>query len=259
MQARHTDRSQYFKEQGETTKKYVIPYIDEVKKVTPAMRVLEVGCGEGGNMMPFLDMGCECVGVDIDEPRLELGRTYFADHPNVNKLTLTASDIYKVDATVLGTFDLIMLRDVIEHLPNQEVIMEIFKKFLKPDGIIFFGFPPWRMPFGGHQQVLGHKIASKLPYYHILPGFMYYGMLRMFGEREWIPVLREVKETRISIARFHRIIKKLNYKIRKETYYLINPNYEVKFNLKQRTVLPVFRIPFVCDFYTTCLYCIISR
>lgn len=259
MQERHTDRQRYFDEQAETTRKYVIPYIDPVLAVTPNIRVLEVGCGEGGNLKPFVDMGCESVGIDINAGQIAHAKAFFAQHPNHNRVRFVASDIYKVDPAEMGGFDLIFLRDVIEHIPNQERFLEFIQAFLKPGGVIFFGFPPWTMPFGGHQQILRSKIGSKLPYYHILPYWMYNGMLKMFGEARAIQTLNEIKDTGISTYRFKRIVKRLGYTIRKETYYLINPNYETKFNLKQRELWPIFRIPFLSDFYTTALYCIISK
>ena len=48
MQKRHTDRESYFDEQSQTSKNYYIPYIKEVIGHIPD-KVLEVGCGEGGN------------------------------------------------------------------------------------------------------------------------------------------------------------------------------------------------------------------
>ena len=49
MQERHSDRERYFDEQARTTEKYYIPYI---RKCCPELpqEVLEVGCGEGGNL-----------------------------------------------------------------------------------------------------------------------------------------------------------------------------------------------------------------
>lgn len=52
MQKRHTDRESYFDEQSQTSKNYYIPYIKEVIGHIPD-KVLEVGCGEGGNLLPF--------------------------------------------------------------------------------------------------------------------------------------------------------------------------------------------------------------
>lgn len=67
MQKRHTDKKFYFNEQAECMRRYVIPYIERQLPVTADMRILEIGCGEAGNLKPFLDLGCNCVGIDIDQ------------------------------------------------------------------------------------------------------------------------------------------------------------------------------------------------
>ncbi len=55
MHERHTDRELYFREQAHTTRKHVIPFIETVMPLTPDLSVLEIGCGEGGNLLPFLE------------------------------------------------------------------------------------------------------------------------------------------------------------------------------------------------------------
>ena len=57
MQERHRNRKLYFDEQVQTTERYVIPYIEAVYPLHEGLRVLEIGCGEGGNLKPFLDRG----------------------------------------------------------------------------------------------------------------------------------------------------------------------------------------------------------
>lgn len=259
MQERHKDRELYFTEQGVTTKKYVIPYVKEFIEFNSTTRVLEVGCGEGGNMTPFLDLGFEVVGVDISESQIQNAQ-FFLDKNNYQNFKVLARDIYKVDETEIGKFDFIFLRDVIEHIPNQEKFFKIIKRFLTPKGIIFFGFPPWRMPFGGHQQICSGKFLSLLPYYHILPTALYKLILKSFGEsNQTIESLIEIKETGISISKFYRCLKKENYSVLKNTHFLINPNYETKFNLKGRKLWNFAKIPHVSDFYTTAVYCVITQ
>jgi len=260
MQLRHKNRKIYFKEQIITTNQYVIPFIEKHLPINANTRVLEIGCGEGGNLEPFLDLGCKVVGIDLNEGKIEKAKNYFADHEYSQKISFILRDIYKIGTEEVGSFDLIIMRDVIEHIHDQEKFMGYVKKFLSPKGKIFFGFPPWQMPFGGHQQVCENKIASKLPYYHLLPRPLYKGMLKMFGEKpRRIEGLLEVKETGISIERFVRILKKENYKIDDKTEYLINPNYEVKFKLKPRKQFALISaIPYFKNYFTTCCYCLIS-
>ncbi|MFK7950669.1 MAG: class I SAM-dependent methyltransferase [Saprospiraceae bacterium] len=261
MQQRHKDRKQYFDEQVYTTEKYVIPFVNEFMPITKDMAILEIGCGEGGNMKPFLDIGCQVVGIDLNEGQIENAKVYFADHPNVNNLRLILRDIYKMKPNELGEFDLIIMRDVIEHIPNQEKFMGYVKQFLKPTGKFFLGFPPWYMPFGGHQQIMNHKYFSKLPYYHLLPMTLYKGVLNIVVKSDKVRnELIEIKETGISIERFRRIVKTENYKIDKEVMYLFNPNYDIKFGLNPKEQIGIVKaIPFFRNFLTTCCYYLISK
>lgn len=257
MQERHSNRKRYFDEQGITTAKHVIPYISDLITITPETTILEIGCGEAGNLKPFLDMGCRCVGIDISEGRIENGKKFFAGHPHFDKLELIAEDIY--DTVTPEQFDIIISRDVIEHIPNQEKFMARCRDFMKPDGIYFIGFPPWHNPFGGHQQLLEHKLFSKLPYFHIIPRGMYKGLLKLIGESDAkIEGMLEIYDTRITLDRLNRILKDNNYSVLKKTMWLFNPNYETKFGLKPRKQIGLLSgIPFLRNFFVTAGYYVV--
>jgi len=260
MQDRHLSRENYFQEQSYTTEKYVIPFINKSFQITSNLTIAEIGCGEGGNLKPFLDIGCKVVGIDLAENKISNAKKFFCNHPKKSNLTLIAENIYKVNSDRLLPIDLIIMRDTLEHIPDRDAFFEHVKKFIKPSGKIFLAFPPWRMPFGGHQQMCENSFLSKLPYFHLLPNALYIPILKLFGENEAkIQGLLEVKETRISIARFKRIVTKKNYKIDSEIFYMINPNYEIKFKLKPRKLPKVLNIPFIKDFFITTYYCIISK
>ena len=145
MQDRHSDRKRYFLEQAKTTEQYVIPYVQEFIQFNEQTAVLEIGCGEGGNLLPFLDLGCTCVGVDIVPHRIENAKRYFEGHQNLDKLSLIAQDIYKADH-LEAQFDFIFLRDVIEHIYDQDKFMGYVKRFLKPEGKIFLVFLHGKIP-----------------------------------------------------------------------------------------------------------------
>ena len=76
MQDRHSNKRQYFNEQGITTKKYVIPYVEPFIAINERTRVLEIGCGEAGNLVPFIERGCECMGVDLNGENSSTGNDY---------------------------------------------------------------------------------------------------------------------------------------------------------------------------------------
>ncbi len=258
MQERHSNRKRYFDEQGLTTAKFVIPYLLDLITITPETSVLEIGCGEAGNLKPFLDMGCKrVVGIDISEGKINNGKKFFSDHPNIANLELIAENIY--DTVSPEEFDIIISRDVIEHIPNQELFMARCRDFLKPNGIYFIGFPPWYNPFGGHQQMLKHKIFSKLPYFHIIPRPLYTSILKLIGTSEnSIKAALEIYDTRITIEKLNSILKKNNYTVLKKTDWLFNPNYETKFGIKPRKQLAIVSaIPFFRNFLTTASYYVV--
>lgn len=260
MYDRHTDRRRYFLEQAEVTRKYVLPYINQSVEINAGSRILEIGCGEGGNLVPFAEKGCETMGIDLGADRVELARKFFGELNYTIKPRFICSDIYKMTEEI-GVFDVIILRDVIEHIPNQAYFMDFVKRYMHDSSVVFFNFPPWYNPFGGHQQICESRFLSRMPYYHILPRFIYRGMLKLGGEsKEKIITLMEIKDTGISIERFKRCVNKGHFKIVSSALYFINPGYEVKFKMKPRKLCRLLAaIPFIRNFFTTGYYCLISK
>lgn len=254
----HKDDQVRFNQQVENAESFVLPFIEKTKRITPGLRVLEVGCAEGGVLKPFIDKGCNCVGVDLAENRIALAHQFLQADVAKGNVQLLTQNIY--DAAFVEKykqdFDVIILKDVIEHVPNQEAFVPHLKTFLNEGGVIFFGFPPWHMPFGGHQQVARNKFASMLPYYHLLPMPVYKQLLKMFGEHPVvIDELIEIKETGITIERFEKIIHNSGLLVFNKQHYLINPIYKYKFGLKPRNQWEfVSAIPYVRNFITTCVY-----
>ena len=259
MQNRHQTPDLYFREQSYTTKQYVIPFISGVLPVTNDLSVLEIGCGHGGNMEPFLDIGCRVTGLDINPGDIAMAESFLKDHPRRTNLRLLATDIYDASADQLGSFDLIVMKDVIEHIHDQQKFLRFIRRFLNEEGRIFLGFPPWYMPFGGHQQVCKNRWLANLPYIHLLPAPLYKQALEMFGEKPArVSELLEVKETGLSIERFRKIVREQGYQVERENLYLVNPNYEIKFHLKPRRQLPVVSsLYFLRNFVTTCCYSLV--
>jgi len=254
----HADRKRYFDIQVMNAEKYVIPFIEEKFPVKPGMRVLEIGCGEGGVLKAFINKGCKGLGVELDTPRIDDALKFLPDDVAAGRIRFVAKDIYLVDIEkdFSGRFDIIVLKDVIEHIHDQPKLIGWMKNFLNPGGIVFFGFPPWYMPFGGHQQMCRSKV-SKLPYIHLLPRGIYRWILQK--KKEPVDALMEIKDTGISIERFEKICKKEGYIFLHKRHYLLNPIYEWKFGWKPRKQAALIKaIPFFRNFLTTCVYYIIQ-
>jgi len=250
----HKDRKRYFDIQVANASEYVIPFIEKKFTIKEGMRVLEIGCGEGGVLKAFLQKGCTGLGVEFDIPRIEDAKQFMPQETQSGKIKFISKDIYNVNAATEldGLFDIIILKDVIEHIHDQAKLIAWMKNFLQPHGIIFFGFPPWYMPFGGHQQMCRTKLMQ-MPYIHLLPKQLYKWLLKKNNEA--VDDLMEIRETQITIERFEKICKQTNYTIIHKTHYLLNPIYKWKFNVKPRKQFAFIQaIPFVRNFFTTCVY-----
>lgn len=259
----HKDEQVRFQQQVDNARQYLLPFIEQVLPITADLQVLDIGCGDGGVLLPFLEKGCKATGIELDALKSTFARQFLSAFIEKKQVEIVHQNIYEEAALekYSGQFDLIILKDVVEHIPDQEKFIPYLKKFLKRGGHIFFGFPPWYMPHGGHQQVCQHKLLTVLPWFHLLPVPLYRGLLKAFGEPEpVITELLEIKETGISIERFERIVKKNGYSISAETHYLINPIYQYKFGWKPHKQFGIIKsIPFFRNFVTTCVYYLIKH
>lgn len=261
MQKRHTDRERYFRELAQTSREFYIDYLRKFKNVGAGTRVLEVGCGEGGNLLPFAEAGCCVTGIDLAANKIENAKEYFAkrnmpgEFISGNFLNMPARD---------DRFDIVLIHDVIEHIEpdDKPAFFSGIKRFLKTDGIVFFGFPAWQMPFGGHQQICRSGVCSKVPFMHLLPASLYRGYLRIFKEDPAkIDELLSIKRSKMTPEKFERLCRETGFQIVERKLWLISPHYKAKFNLRPtRLRLGLDHIPFLRNFLSTsCFYIVSAR
>ncbi len=254
MQARHKDPETYFDEQALSCRKYYVPYITRNSGLAlgPGCDVLEVGCGWGGSLSVFADMGCDVTGVDIQPRAAEFARDTFAARGLEGRFA--ASDIF--DYVDTRKYDLVILHDSIEHIGDKERLMLRLREFLKDDGVLYIAFPAWQMPFGGHQQMAKSRLLANFPYTHLLPRWLFRAIFRATGEKEsTVQYFFGLRDTGISIEGFERLARTTGFRTVNRHLYLINPNYDVKFGLRPRTLSPlVARVPHLRNFFTTTAY-----
>ena len=114
------------------------------RKVAPfaASRVLEVGCGEGVNLMSMAMSApdAEFVGIDLSEGAISAGRRLAraADLPNVR---LDVGDILRIDVAY-GQFDTIIAHGVYTWTPDsvRAALLRLASSLLKPDGLFYVSY-----------------------------------------------------------------------------------------------------------------------
>ena len=188
-------------------------------------KVLDVGCGDGGFTTAIADAGAKCTGVEVRD----FG--WNSENPN---LRFIQQDILAEEAAekIGNDYDIIILRDVIEHidLKVKHEFMLALQKFTTSSGILLMTFPPFYSPFGLHQQTFLSSFLRKVPYLGWIPGPILHLLISLLGESEKARAdVREIRDCRMTIGRFKRMLKRLEYSIDKEKYFLIRPSHELRY------------------------------
>lgn len=224
---------------------HYIPLFKEWGVDVVGKKVLDVGCGDGGFTTAIAAAGAQCTGVEVRDFGWQ------SDNPDLHFIQ---QDILAEDAQAnLGNdYDIIILRDVIEHidLKKKQEFMAALQKFTSSEGVILMTFPPFYSPFGLHQQTFLASFMKKIPFLSWVPGPLLGTALKRLGESEKaLSDVREIRECRMTISRFKRMVKKLNYFIENEKYFLIRPSHELRYGWKLReshlSGIPVLREIFI--------------
>lgn len=193
-------------------------------------RILEIGCAEAGLMKFYKDKGAICSGLELSDIRFKNAVLLNED----SSIHLFQADICKPSSyknEIKDKYDTIIIRDVIEHIPDQERALKNIYALLNPGGKLFMSFPPKYCAYAGHQQTIP-KLLGKLPYLHLIPDPVYVFYLRIIGcPEKKIQYLISTKKTRVSIGKMKKIINTIGYNIKKESNWFIRPAYSFRFGL----------------------------
>ena len=121
--------------------------------LTPAppksCRVLELGCADGGNLLPMAAdyPGSQFVGIDLSPVQVDMGRQAIRDL-SLDNFELRTNDILELGADDLERFDYIIVDGVFSWVPSavQERILAICRDHLEETGIAFVSYntyPGW--------------------------------------------------------------------------------------------------------------------
>lgn len=216
----------------------LIPWLRDLKVLPHTPSVCEIGCAEGGVLAAFVDEGAiNALGTDIQKPLLDI-----VSQPLWSALgysiTFTHHDVIYDDVppSWQGAFDVVLLRDVIEHLDDPGIALRNITRLLKPGGVVVVTFPPYTSPFGGHQQLLGTKLGS-LPFIHLLPWSIFHRIIRQ-GDPLNHEELERLHRIRCSASKVSGAAQRAGLKIVDERYFALRPVFRWKY---QRSI-PSFEV-----------------
>ena len=206
-------------------KEYYIPLLKKWNYIFLNKKILDIGCGNGGFTSAFGEY-CNITGIDIKS---------FPWKKNKN-VSYMPYDIFTEPKKINTDFDLIIMRDVIEHIPIQKKLNFINKalEYGKDNSKLLITFPPFYSPFGLHQQVLLKSIIKYIPF------------LSSISPKILIPILKILNENPKSIKAPNKAVPNAVAKtINAVVKALIDPIYLTPYISAQVEEPKTFANPFV--------------
>lgn len=134
------------------------------------LRALDLGCGPGAIAAYLAKRTGEFVGLDVDEVAIEAARRRFR-YPNLEFVCHRPARLPFDD----GTFDLVVVNHVYEHVRDVETLFAEVHRLLKPTGVAY-------LAAAGKYQIL--EPHYRLPFLSWLPRGIADLYLRLTGREE---------------------------------------------------------------------------
>ncbi|MBI4810030.1 MAG: class I SAM-dependent methyltransferase [Ignavibacteriales bacterium] len=136
----------------------------DIKRCRSTGMFLEIGCAGGALLNAARTAGFDVVGIEFSEAAAQFARKKFNLHVEVG-------DVTTVELPA-GTFDVIFMGDVLEHLPGPNEALKRINRLLKMGGTLVIRCPMQtntlfsRLGFFVYGMV-GKKATVQLPPYHL--------------------------------------------------------------------------------------------
>lgn len=117
--------------------------LDVLKRYVPdfrvsGSRVLDIGCGDAGVLIAFAERGASASGLELDEKSLRRARLRAEEHGVSVQLSKGVAEALPYPD---GSFDLVILDNVLEHVTDRSRTLAEIRRVLAPDGLLYMVTP----------------------------------------------------------------------------------------------------------------------
>nr|WP_315382614.1 class I SAM-dependent methyltransferase [uncultured Sphingomonas sp.] len=124
-------------------------YLARYGAVPKDAKILEIGCGTGHNL-PMLGAFGEVDAIEIDPAAREIASARLGK-------PVGASPLPELTGVQPGSYDLIAVLDVVEHIEDDVAALKAMASVLKPGGKILITVPAHQWMWSAHDVVNHHK------------------------------------------------------------------------------------------------------
>lgn len=242
----------HFHEQVRFSQSYLVPFLQKQIPDFERQKVLEVGCAEAGFLQVLAERGMEAVGVELSPDRVRLAK---AMNPRLDVRVGDVTDRHLAEK-MRQTFDLIVIREVIEHVSDRDALFANLGALLADQGRVYITFPPRFSAFAGHQQ-MGRSLLRRLPYVQLWPERLLRSVGRLLTEHDYL--IEEVLHNYrigLSVHEFEKLCRRYGFVFLRQDLFLIRPIYRQRFGWSPKRIpsLPVVR-----EFLATGCECLLQK
>ncbi len=140
--------------------------IQKIKNIPSCkgMKHIDLGCGEGFLVQGLLNLGFESCGADFSDYGVRQHNPQLIER-------IIKGNIQEIINNTHKQFDLITLKNVLEHVSNPKQIIKSLKTILSPEGIVMINVPN---DFSTLHKYLLEKGLVKEPFWVSLPQHLHY-------------------------------------------------------------------------------------
>jgi len=232
----------YFEYQRLVCTDVVIPWL-AARIDLSTLEVGDFGAHQGGMLDALRESGlvAGATGLELSAEVVE-SSPFVADE----RFRLEVADVMSRDDDA-PTFDLVLMHDVLEHIPDYDAALRAVVRSLRPSGHLFISFPPYYSSFGGHQH-LARGRARSLPFVHLLPSGLFFRVARP-GANEYMSAqgsredMVSVRETKLTLGGAERAFGSAGLGVVDRQFFVIRPEHTVRYEIRTRDARALGRIP----------------
>jgi len=132
-------------------RRVILTRMIETLGLPPDCKILEVGCGTGGNLEMLSRFGAVSA-LELDDTAREI-----AENKTSNRFDIRAGHCPDEIPFENQKFDLICMFDVLEHIDQDTESLIALKNILSKNGRILLTVPAYQWLYGVHDEFLHHK------------------------------------------------------------------------------------------------------